>query len=220
MAIKNPQSGITLIEMLVVVAIIAIVSTVLMFNYSDFSTNVSVRNLSQEVALSVRKAQTYATSVRVIDGAGMTSATFPGYGISFATTSQNGSMFAGPKQFVLFADTSAGPPYPSNSFYDAGSNCGKPGVGDECIETFTINTADKVVRICKNNEDPSNPSMCTTYVKADITFRRPVPDADICLIDKNGVFDCEISYVTIVLQSAKGVERYVQVWNTGQISVK
>lgn len=203
--------------MLVVVAIIAVISSVLMFNYSDFSTNVSVRNLSQEVALSVRKAQTYATSVRVIDGAGMSSIAFPGYGISFATTNQNGSNTSNPRQFVLFADTSSGPPYPSVSSYDAGTDCGKPGVGNECIENFTINTADKIVRICKSDEDPAG---CTTYVKADITFRRPIPDASICLTATNGFIDCEVSFVTIVLQSAKGVERSVQVWSTGQISVK
>lgn len=211
------QAGVTLIEMLVVVAIIALVSSVLLFNYSDFTTNVSVRNLSQEIALTVRKAQTYATSVRTIDGTTMDSSTFPGYGISFATTNPSGDSLPGPHRFVLFADTDA--IRTSTSIYntDADAGCGNASVGNgnECLETFTISTADRIESIC-------NGTICydsSKDAKIDITFRRPSPDAIICL-STGGTPNCNISYAVINLVSAKNLRRSVEIWNTGQISVK
>lgn len=206
--------------MLVVVAIIAVVSGVLMFNYSNFSTNVSVRNLAQEVALAVRKAQTYATSVRTIDGVGMTSATFPGYGVSFATSTNAADLTppnawtAGPRQFVLFADTSSGT---GNSTYESGTSCGTPGPGNECIESFAITSFDKIASICNGSASGGS---CYTNAKVDVTFRRPTPDALICLTTPSLPVNCNVSYVTINLISAKGLTRSIQVWNTGQISVQ
>ena len=248
MALKNLQAGVTLIEMVVVVAIIALVSSVMIFNYSDFSTNVSVRNLSQEIALSVRKAQTYATSVRPIEGlSGVDSKTFPGYGISFAVNDQlvaPDDMTPGPRQFILYADASDVSQADDAYIYNQGSTCGSPVVGDECLESFGISTADRIVSICGSpTSTRGSRAQCYTEGKVDITFRRPSPDAMICMsarypetndggLDNGGdvgpvdigspeLFEsCNIPYVTINLESAKGLRRSVSIWTTGQISVQ
>lgn len=224
MAIKSHlQAGVTLIEMIVVVAIIAAVSSVIIFNYSDFSTNVSVRNLAQEVALSIRKAQTYATSARPIEGlSGVDSGSFPGYGISFATgdtVTPPDQMTPGPRQFILFAETRGG----NENSYDKGMQCGNPVDGDECLESFGITTADRITSICGSpNTSRAN---CYTNAQVDITFRRPSPDAVICMSALGGgslpTFEsCSVPYVVINLESAKGLKRAVMVWTTGQISVQ
>ncbi len=218
------QAGVTVIEMVVVVGIIALVSGVMIFNYSDFSTNVSVRNLAQEIALSVRKAQTYATSVRSIEGLnGVNSKAFPGYGISFAVSNNPvvpDEITPGPRQFVLFADANLD----SNDLsginrYEKGTSCGTPSFLDECLESFTINTADKVQSICVN-ENTSRSRCYTDDARLDVTFRRPSPDATICVSTSTVDGDCSISYAVITLESAKGLQRKVLVWNTGQISVQ
>ena len=220
------QAGVTLIEMLVVVGIIAMVSSVIIFNYSDFSTNVSVRNLSQEIALTVRKAQTYATSVRPIDGTDLTSKTYPGYGISFATESDpvpRDEFIPGPRQFVLFADNFFGPNDPSRGAYNylADHQCGDLTDGNECLESFRITTADRITSICGRPSGRINPDDdCYSTAQVDISFRRPSPDAVICMTTSSMGTNCGIPYVIINIESAKGLKRAVLVWNTGQISVQ
>lgn len=217
MVTHTKQLGVTLIELIVVVSIVAVVSSVLLFNYSDFSTNVSIRNLSQEIALSVRKAQTYATSVR---GGGGAPNTYAAYGISFSTQEPTGGVYEpSKKSFVLFADIPVSPSTVPNKIYDTNSTCGAPSEGAECLEQFVISSADKVVGF----ETDITGQVSTGSVS--ITFRRPTPDAIICY-STGGPHDvCSnpstpISYVTIFLESAKGSSRSVTIWNTGQISVK
>ncbi len=214
--------------MLVVVGIIAFVSSVMIFNYSDFSSNVSLRNLTQEVALSVRKAQTYATSVRPIEGLqGLTSRAFGSYGISFSLDRDisDDPILPNPKNFVLFADI-------PEVFGDqgAGTYSEVPGIApcgtvqtyeSECIETFSITTADKVVGICSDSTGEYTAEYdCPPKGGVDITFTRPNPDARIMYFN-NGSNSWELSsYAKIVFESAKGLRRSVTVWNTGQISVQ
>lgn len=231
---RSLQSGVTLIEMLVVVGIIAVVSSVIIFNYSDFSTNVSLRNLVQDVALTVRKAQTYATSVRTIDGVAgsISSRTYPAYGISFSLDRRGGDVIViGPnadttspssKRFVLFADIPAdGGALDGLYRQDAVTPCGTLSFGNECIETFDITTADRIVGICVGDNDTStadDPYNCPTRVGVDITYRRPSPDALIMAHDSTG--SRQVSYAKIVFESAKGLRRAVLIWNTGQVSVQ
>lgn len=222
---KSLQAGVTLIEMLIVVAIIAVVSAVLMFNYSDFSTNVSLRNLSQEMALAIRKTQTYATSVRAIDGTDfVSSSSFPGYGIAFSVADAQTTpspIHPSSKRFVLFADISDGLTLSDHQYgADVISNrCGTPSSSsNECIETFDISTADKIVAICgEPRVYDAEIESCTGTSPTDnvsITFRRPSPDAYILY---NGQ---PSSYAQIVIQSPKDLKRQIIVWNTGQITTQ
>ena len=212
---QNKQSGVTLIELIVVIGIVGMVSSVLMFNYSNFSTNVSIRNLSQEVALSIRKSQTYATSVQGLSSGGVSS--YPSYGIVFSLESAAGAFLPTPKRFISFADIPPGVGSLPNKKYDSGGSiCGNVTVGEECIEAITITSADTLVRI---ETDTTGPVASGTIA---ITFRRPSPDAIICYIPA-GESSCAPqipSYVKLTFQSAKGLSRTVSVWNTGQINVQ
>ncbi len=221
---KNMQQGVTLIEMIVVVAIIAMVSSVIIFNYSDFSSNVSLRNLTQDVALNIRRAQTYATSVRPIEALdGQSSRNFSGYGVSFGV-GEYASSPADPmqKQFVLFADIPEYTGATPDKQYQEGQECGNPLPNSECIESIGINTADKIVAICTSNtpgydlaSDPTG-TTCQATGQVDITFIRPNLDAYI--FDRQANRDS--SFAKIVFVSAKGLRHAVTVWNTGQISVQ
>jgi prepilin-type N-terminal cleavage/methylation domain-containing protein len=214
---RTKQSGVTLIELIVVIAIFAIVSSVLLFNYSDFSTNVSIRNLSQEVALSVRKAQTYATSVKGIENTNLSTRDYPSYGISFSLDATSSAFKPNTKQFILFADVPTTFGASPNRQYETNGTCGVIEPGSECIENFSINTTDSIVGLC------TDATGCVSTGSVDITFRRPVPDAIICYKAYSADTTClntTISNVDIILQSAKGLRRTVSVWNTGQISVK
>ncbi len=214
MAIKKNNkkifsSGVTLIELVTVIGIVSVVSAVLLFNYSDFNSNVSIKNLAQEVALSIRKSQTYATSVRSADISGST--TYPAYGIVFSLEPSNNPFSPTPKRFVSFVDI------PPNKKYDSdGSNCGTASVGNECIESFSINSTDSLVTL-----ETDTAGLVTSGTIA-ISFLRPSPDAMICYIP-SGQSDCSSqvpSYAKMTFRSAKGLTKTVSVWNTGQINVE
>jgi prepilin-type N-terminal cleavage/methylation domain-containing protein len=218
MAIKFSQKGFTLIEMLVVISIFAVVSTVLLFHYSDFSTNAAVDTLSQEIALSVRKAQSYATSVRSLDGTNsITSDTFPAYGISFSVnpTAQTVNDPTD-SSFILFADASPQANGVTSNTYNNDGICGTPAVGSECVENFGITADDKIVSLCTGTDAGND---CTNKT-VDVVFHRPNPDAIICI--PNATNDgCvgTISDLEVTVQSPKGLQHVITIWNTGQISV-
>lgn len=213
---RSWQSGVTLIEMLVVVGIFSVISSVILFNYSDFSTTVSLKNLTQDIALTLRKAQTYATSVQSLPN-GSSTTEFPSYGMSFSPdTSAGGAFLPYSKRFVLFADI-----IPADKKYSSTGSCGSPSSGNECVESITITGSDKIKEVCVENgvED-----LCSSgSAVLDITFQRPSPDAIICYRAGGYADNCAFgipSYAKIKVQSAKGVNRTILIWNTGQISTQ
>jgi prepilin-type N-terminal cleavage/methylation domain-containing protein len=208
MAIKNSQNGFTLIEMLVVIAIFGVVASVLLLHYSDFSTDVAVKNLAEEIGLSVRKAQSYATSVRSIDGTNsILSDTFPAYGISFSTQSSSSTLYDPTlSSFVLFAD----------NLYENSGSCGNPAPGSECVESFDITSGDKVVSLCTSTNAGDTPDCSAKTV--NVVFHRPNPDATICVVN-DGACLAPVSDLIVTVESPKGLQDTITLWNTGQISV-
>lgn len=215
--IFSQQRGVTLIELIVVLGIVALVSTVLLFNYSDFSTNVSIRNLSQEVALSIRKAQTYATSVQGVSVASG-DRSYPSYGVVFSLEPNYAHPYLPtPKRFISFADIPPdGETLPNKAYNSEGDECGNVSSLSECLESISITSADTLFQI------ETDPTGIVSSGTVAITFRRPSPDAIICFSNPGGN-DCissAISYVSLYFKSAKGLVRKVSVWNTGQITVE
>lgn len=209
---KNNQSGVTLIELIIVVGIVSLVSTILMFNYSDFRGNISLRNLSQEVGLSIRKAQTYATSVQSINDTSLNATVFPSYGVSLSFDGGDDTM-PSDKRFVLFADIPESGQTTGDKIYKSDGQCGNMQPGSECVEVFTIATSDRIVKLCTTERG------CIESGTINIIFTRPAPDAYICI--QNGA-DCNdiASNIDIYIESAQGQTRAVRVWNTGQISIQ
>lgn len=211
MDIKKTQSGLTVVEVMVVVAIFALVTSVLFFNFSKFTTNVSLKNLAQEIALMVRKAQTYATGVHNLDGISVSSTQFPSYGISFSTSTSGGAYAPTNKKFVLFADV-ANSSGSTNRFYDNNNSaCGNPSSVRECVEMLTITSGDRIVSLCTDLG-------CITNGSANVLFRRPTPDAEICVVSGSTCGSLR-AYLEVNIESAKGSTKKITIWNTGQIAV-
>ncbi len=219
---NNAKAGFTLIEMLIVVAIFAVVATTLLFNYSSFSTSVGVRNLSEQVGISIRKAQSYATSVRSISGSGgIMSDTFPAYGMAFSVGYTTQSLYDPTgSSFTLFTDVSPQNNTVTNNLFDNNGTCGNPMEGQECVENFSITDGNKIVSLCTDSPSANTCFTAAHPGKVNIVFHRPNPDAIICVVDQSGSCSSQLSsYLKITVQSLKGINRIITIWNTGQISV-
>lgn len=208
---NSKQKGFTMVELLVVIFIVGVISSLVMFNYKSFRSDVSVENLAQDIGLSIRRAQVYAVSTKGADNT-----TFPSYGVHFNITGSS-PILGTEKAFVIFADL---PDYPNIGQYDQDlGKCGvvkpSPTSQDECLEIINITTSDKITGLCNDTvclDGASSPSL-------DIVFTRPNTEAEFCF--KQGSSVCaHPSNVRIRVESVNKTERYINVWNTGLISVK
>ncbi|MDQ5971514.1 MAG: hypothetical protein QG566_460 [Patescibacteria group bacterium] len=208
----STKKGFTIIELLVVIFIFSVISSLVIFNYGSFQSNVSVENLAQDLALSIRRAQVYSVSTKSSEVASVT--TFPSYGIHFYLPSAPGgaAVLGTEKAFIFFADI---PPILIPAIYDTNGGCGTLVSGDECIEIINITSSDRIVDICYDG-------VCPTGSKSlDIVFTRPDTEAQFCY--RSGISGPCIgnpSYVTVKLESINGMQKLINVWNTGQISVE
>ncbi len=116
--------GFSVIELMVTTAIIAIVSSIVLFNFPSFSSRILLENLTHEIALVVRQAQVYGIGIRAAPGG-----IFPSYGAHFDIRTEETK-----KRVLLFADIN------TNGVYEEGS--------DATIETFEIQRGNTISGLC------------------------------------------------------------------------
>lgn len=194
----NTNSGFSLIELVVVIAIMTIISGVTLFNQGKFSGNVSLENLAYEIALTIRQAQFFGMNVREVTSGG--SSTFDsGYGVFFDKSN--------PNSFIFFADLN------NNRFYD--------GAG-EVLEVYNMTRGNYIKYLCIDGgcADPST----STINDLAITFKRPDPDA---LIKTSNTANCGAALnsgcgiAEIIVGSPRNnvTNKTITIMYVGQISV-
>ncbi len=145
------NAGFTLVELLVSIAIFAVVTSVAVLNHTDFNGSVLLTNLAYEIGLSVRQAQIYGITVK---GTALDANKFDsGYGMRFDMST--------PTRYYLFEDRT-----PPDHYCDM-SECGVSY--ENVVETFYIQRGNRISRICVDGD-------CTPTI-VDISFIRPNPDA-------------------------------------------
>ncbi len=206
----SAQKGLTFIELIVVMSIFSIIASVVLFNFSSFSTNITSQNLAQEIALQIKQAQTSALS-------GIDPTIFqtdpdlnkegaPTYGVRFNIDPSNTEELDG-RSMVFFADRNG------NDFYDtSGTGCDYSITGTECLAMIRMNTSDTIVGICKDAECDGG---LYTESKATLLFRRPFPEGRLYVADDG----TPRSKVGIKIRSVKGDERAIITTILGQIFV-
>ena len=145
----NKIKGFTLVELMVVVSIFAIVTSISIYNYSNFNSSLSIQNLADDIALTVRRAQSFAIGVRGYGGSFN-----EGYGIHFSSNPNTKDYEGSNTSFVLFSDMGIN----QNKKYDYSSDgsCGEPTLNNECIEVLSIKSADEIKAIYYNEKKESN----------------------------------------------------------------
>lgn len=147
---QDQKKGFTLVELMVVIAIMATISALSLFNSSKLNSAILISNTAYEIGLVIRDAQVSGLGAKVIMS-GLT-----------ATTSNQGIFFnlEDKDKVVFFADLN------KDNRYQQG----------EESQIFNIENkrAGKIIRICKidnNNNCTHEPSDLT------IMFKRPNPEA-------------------------------------------
>jgi prepilin-type N-terminal cleavage/methylation domain-containing protein len=141
----NPQTGFTLVELLVVLFIILLLSTLLLVNYRGGQKKYALSQASQQLISDLRKAQNMAMSGAEIYGQ------YCGYGLEIDQSNR-------PTSYRFYADKSTDC-QTSNNQYDS---------GDEILEIIKLPSR---IRIQSTSPSPIDiffkPPQPTTYINAD-----------------------------------------------------
>ncbi len=234
----NKNSGMTILELMVVIGIFATISGTILFNYRDFSDGVSLQNLAQEIALQGKRAQTLASQGRkpLLTDAQQTDMIESGTDIFLPSdwVSSYGIAFKSdmPKSFIFYFNSkeyyspATGPQGQETledrntylwDFVDSTYNgCGR--AGSECVEEIKITDGSYIDMICLNSEALD----CSGGAIADqvhISFTRPYLDARITAVEGGNLTE-DVAYAFIRISTPDDSQkRYITFWKTGQISV-
>jgi len=165
--IKRPvyqQAGMTYVELIVVLSIFSVITSVVMFNFKAFQAKTDIKNLANDIALRIVQAQKYSVNGKlppvtpqqtdIITKWGDINLWKPSYGVYFDT--------AIPKKFIYFVDIdklgNAGTT--GNGLYDGGS---------ELLENININNGNYISSITAQG--------CGTVNNLSIVFARPDSEA-------------------------------------------
>lgn len=207
---SNQTRGFTLLELVVSIAIMLGIIAMVFSNQNTYTEGASLKNLANDIGLSLRQAQIYGISVKALPN----TEDFTGaFGIDFNLTSGAGSN----TMYLFFADRGV-----QDGYYNYTGNWADCPTGgtSECLQKMTTSTGNLINSLCPI--DSNDLPVCSAGVtRADITFLRPETSANIVLFAAGGGQISISPYrgVEINLTSVSGGTRSVRVYNTGQISV-
>jgi len=208
--------GFTLIEMLVVLAIIAILTAIAVTGQSTFNKTLILTDTAYDVAFSARQAQSYGLSSRTFGS--YTSQNY-GYGLHFDRVT--------PNKYVFFADTShalavaggcsvgiAGTPS-----YKVG-NC-RFDTADGIVSTYTFSRGFTISKFCGKSGTAA--PVCSTdsspLTTLDIVFTRPNTSTTINgLVNGTSLRTFTCAQLTLTDQSRQATKT-IRISSLGEVSL-
>lgn len=206
--------GFTLIEMLVVLAIIVIITAIAIVGQTSFNKTLVLTNTAYNLALSIREAQSYGLSTRAF-GTVQNS----GYGVRLNRAALT--------TYSTYADIHPVSPG-TNSAYCPGhtertatnpearpGNCYYSNVS-ELIKTYTFNRGFKINRFCGTTSGGTETCSTGSLTTMDIVFLRP--NTETIITGNNATLS--FAKATIVIEPPDAsAERCITVTALGGISV-
>ncbi len=195
MAIKNFMSnvskngGMTYVELIVVLSIFSIMSSIVMFNYDKFQQTVNIKVLASDMVLKIVEAQKSS-----MGGKWNTAAApdwKPSFGLYFNTANN--------QNFIYFADLN------NNGLFE------DLGCTGECQSQIAITKGNYISRI--NLFGAGCPSAVNNL---DIVYKRPEPTA---IISSSPFVSCNLVYAEIVVSSPNSVTAKIDVYTSGRIQI-
>ncbi len=203
-------SGFTLLEVVFVIAIFAIMASIVLFRFNDFGARTAFDNLSQDIALRVVEAQKSALAGKLnpnFDGT-----TAPSYGVYFS----NDPVGDQNKQFIFFTDINSGT---FDNMYTPTTGCsGVATVGNECISDTTITTGDYIDTICYE----TSTVICNTSItptEAHVTYIRPFPKATLVVEYTGSTVFAQRLYIGLVSGFDSNIQKTIVIDGLGSVHV-
>ncbi len=191
-AIRNCQRGMTYVELIVVLSIFSVMTSIVLFNYNAFEANVNIKILANDIASKIVEAQKDSISGKLNLNAPLDWK--PSYGVYFDISNN--------KNFIYFADLV------QNHSYDS-SVCGS---GGECLDSINITKGNYISRIDSYLGVTATP--ITTPLS--ITFKRPDSSA---IFSSNGVLLTGFNYIQITISSPQPASSTIKVYPSGRIQI-
>lgn len=210
-----PMRGLTFVELLVVLGIMVVVTTIVMTGQSQFNQSLLLTDTAYTVALSLREAQSLGISSRGVGGV----YNF-GYGVNFNYGSQN--------KYTIYADTASTAATPSycpvltaavGTPEAKGGNCLYDGTS-EVVQTYTFNRGFKVTEFC--GKDTSGTRRCAAnggISSLDVLYLRPNTQAIITGMAAGTAVQMTCAEITLTSPTGTNVSRVIRVNQLGEISV-
>lgn len=202
---RTKRAGFSLIELLVVVAIMTIITSVVLVSQGRFGSSIILSNLAYDMALSIREAQSYGLSVR--ESSPGSKRFDVGYGIHFSTDRRD--------SYILFADIK-NDDGDSQQYNTSISPCSS---NSECVKEYKIGRGNTIIKFCGVKDAGGTEEMCSDDTKKyflDIVFPRAESDATFTTNLGTG-----FRAVRVYIKSPDGLHtRIIETTITGQIFVK
>lgn len=194
--------GMSYVELIVVLSIFSVMSSVAIYNYGEFQAKIDIKNLASDIALKIVEAQKSSVSGKfppLAQQSGLSSTWKPSYGVFFNLAWDN-------RSFIYYADL-------NNDVGLANYDCAGT---DECVARISItnNNSISALNVYYQNDT-------TAYSLPDLTinFKRPNADAIIRSTPIPVPPTSPIDYVQISITSPKGATAQIKMYPSGRIQV-
>jgi len=200
------NSGMTYVELIVVLSIFSVLSAVVLFNYGEFQAKVDLKNLASDIGLKIVEAQKASLYGKLPPaGHSVTSDWKPSYGVHFDITPGTGYN----KKFIYFVDQDyLAPPDSQNNFFD-GSFTDCTG---ECLEEISITKGDYISAINKIS------GTSTSINDLTVTFSRI--NSGMVFASGLGLLPDTVSSIEITITSPKSISTIIKLFPSGRIELK
>ncbi len=102
-AMRSANGGFTFVELIMVLAIFGIFTSIIVFNYSNFNGAITLQNLAHDIALQINQVQKTAISGANNPLVGFWQEYHPRYGVYFQHPSNNAQTLSTPEKLQTFA---------------------------------------------------------------------------------------------------------------------
>ena len=184
------NKGMSYVELIVVLSIFSVMTSVVLFNYGEFQAKVDIKNLASDIALKVVEAQKAALSGKLST---QDFAPKPSYGVYFNISPST--------SFIYFAD------FNNDKIYNEIS-----------LDTILITKNNSIERIdrCTSADCVSFAPITTPL---SVTFKRPDSKANFTNPVGNDLIQNSSDYIRITIKSPKEAKALIKIYPSGRIQV-
>jgi type II secretory pathway pseudopilin PulG len=195
---QSAQAGMSYVELIVVLSIFSVMTSVVLFNYGGFQAKVDIKNLASDIALKIVEAQKSSLAGKLPPLAQQLQISpiwKPSYGLYMDQVSDS-------KSFIYFTDI-------DQNGYLSNPVCAP---GGECLDKIIITKDNSISGLKVFYQDGTSASLNDLIV----AFKRPNSGA---IINSSSGIISTVSYVEITILSAKAPTATIKIYPSGRIQV-